>query len=143
MYVEMFMLFCKRGAMKVLCLFGGSLLISVGIIKFTIIALVFFVSLPAMSAVIAEGGRTTPAKITSVQIIQNNFFRIETETDDVTSAVCASYNGIYWWPATDALSKEIYSAALAAYAGGKKISVVYADECNIYSKRLKDIFVVD
>ena len=90
---------------------------------------------------IQEGRWTTAAEVTSVEIHDNSIYRVVTNTTDNTSAVCASENGTYWWPATDALAKEYYSTALAAFASGKRISVVYKDDCNIASKRLTHIMV--
>ncbi|ARC92030.1 hypothetical protein B6A42_07890 [Vibrio coralliilyticus] len=108
-----------------------------------IYALLSLYSIVAMSADISAGQWTTYAEVTSVQIHDNSIFALETNTTDHTSASCASQNGTYWWPATDHLAKEIYSSALAAFASGKKVSVVYADECNLKSKRLTHIIIKD
>ncbi|MBN3573534.1 hypothetical protein [Vibrio neptunius] len=100
-------------------------------------------STSAISETKSAGQWTTPSKVVSVQIHDNSIFAITTETTDNTSAGCASSNGQYWWPSTDHLSKEIYSSALAAYAAGKRVSVIYTDECNLKSKRLTHLIVKD
>lgn len=111
--------------------------------KFAPLLLISGFSTISHAATINAGDWTTPAKVLSVEIYANTYMRIVTETTDNTSAVCASGNGMYWWPATDALSKETYSTALAAYTAGKRISVSYTDECNISAKRLKNIIIKD
>jgi len=94
------------------------------------------------AATISAGSWTTAAKVISVGSY-NGTFRIETDTTDNTSAVCASANGAYWWWGTDASSKEIYSMALAAYTAGKKIKVSYTDECNNSAKKINYIVILD
>lgn len=96
----------------------------------------------SIAATISAGAWTTSAKVISVGSYDGTF-RVETETTDNTSAVCASSNGAYWWWANDPVSKEIYSMALAAYVSGKKIKVTYIDECNNSAKRIKYIVIQD
>ena len=109
--------------------------------KIFLFSLMIFPGL-VFGATINSGEWTTPAKVVSVGVYGTTF-RVETETTDNTSAVCASSNGAYWWWGTDPASKEIYSLLLAAHASGKKITVSYTDECNNSAKKLKYVVIRD
>lgn len=106
-----------------------------------VLSVLLLTAFSALSATRQAGEATTPSEVSSVGLVENSLYSLVTKTTDNTSAVCASTNGVYWWRATDTLAKEQYSTALAALASGMKVSVIYADECNMGGKRLTGIFI--
>ncbi|WP_039913343.1 hypothetical protein [Cellvibrio mixtus] len=108
------------------------------------LATIFFLSsISVNAATISAGQWTTPAKIVSIALYDGASYRIVTDTQDNTSAVCSSSNGAYWWFVSEAGSKEILSIVMMAYSAGKKISIAYTDECNNSAKRIRHIVVSD